>query len=102
MKYLFYVDLKTVRCDQNTIEKLISENSDNHIRISDSLWGLDVYEHSFCWEFQGVPEYYIMTLFDKYLDDHSICFIHEVDLELCHSYYNLPKKALSFLFGNGE
>lgn len=102
MKYLLYCDLKTIHCRRETLENLIKENSYSYLQISENVWAFDTYEHAFCWEFQGVPEYYIHTLLSKFLDENSICFIHQVDLELRHADYNLPQKALSYLFGSAE
>ncbi len=100
MKYLLYCDQNSMHCQESTLEKLISENSTSHLRISADLWALDIYEHSFCWEFQSVPEYYIRSLLSKYLDKNSKCFIHEVNLS--YADYNLPEEAIQFLFGKQE
>ena len=96
MKYLLYCDLKTTHCNKSIFDKLLSENSSSHLQISDSIWAFEIYEHAFSWEFQGVPEYFVRTLLAEYLDENSICFIHEVNLS--HADYNLPKAALDYLF----
>ena len=100
MKYLLYCDLSTMHCSKSTLEKLLSENSSSNLCISDNLWALDVWEHEFSWEFQGVTEYYICSLLDKYLDKNSRCFILEVNPS--HVHYNLPDYAFEFLFDKQE
>lgn len=102
MKYILYCDLKTIHCHETTLERLIKENSSSYLQISKDLWAFEIYEHSFCWEFQCVPEYYIRSLLSNYLDENSICFIHEVDPKLHHADYNLPQKARSYLFETVE
>lgn len=100
MKYLLYCDLNTMHCPKSTLEKLISENSNSYLCVSEELWALDIWEQSFCWEFQDVPEYYIRSLLNKYLDENSKCFILEINRS--HADYNLPGEAIQFLFGKQE
>ncbi len=95
MKYLLYCDMKTLKCTENTINKILKDNSDSYMQISKDLWAFDTYEHSFCWEFQSVTEYFINVLLDEYLSENSICIISDVKTN--HLYYNLPLDAADYL-----
>ena len=95
MKYLLFCDMNTVQCSPATLEKVISENSNAYLRITDNLWVFDATKISYAFEFQSVPDYYINVLLDNYLVENSICFVFEANDS--NSCCNFPNNVCDFL-----
>ena len=101
MKYLFYIDLKTVSCDPKTIENLLEENSNSYLKISENLWALNIPKHQFNNVYTSVPTYYLDVLLGDYLEENSICIMQEINEDTKQD-YNLPESAIQFLFDEAE
>lgn len=101
MKYLFYMDLGTVTCDSETVEKILKENSKSFLRISDNLWTLDIPKYYLRLSPIPVPNQYFDTLFDEFLNDNSISFMQAIDSNY-QAAFVLPDTASNLLFDNAE
>lgn len=101
MKYLFYMDLGTVTCDSETVEKILKENSKSFLRISDNLWALDIPKYYLGLSPIPVPNQYFDTLFDEFLNDNSISFMQAIDSNY-QAAFVLPDAASNLLFDDAE